>query len=209
MTKLRGTLTHLFELVFRWIRVPVEPGLIEFGNPDENSPVFLTCNYDLTVRRVSKYLKNLDCYLLVAPTRGINVWCASCGGDFNAHSVISVIKITDISSKVKHRTIIAPQLSAPGIDVKKVKDETGWNIVFGPVYAKYIPEYVRNGFKKTEKMRKVKFTVRDRLEMASTYFFSLAVFLISILFALAFMLPNVVTGSTLSWILQMVFLLGL
>jgi len=58
-------------------------------------------------------------------------------------------------------------------------------------------------------MRKVKFTVRDRLEMASTYFFSLAVFLIPILFALAFMLPNVVTGSTLSWILQMVFLLGL
>ena len=111
----------------------------------------MTCNYDLTVNRVSKYLRGLDCYLLVAPSKGINVWCASCGGDFNEFSVISAIKTSGINGKVKHRVLIAPQLSAPGIDVKKVKEETGWTIRFGPVYAKDIPKYIRNGFKKTEK----------------------------------------------------------
>jgi len=141
----------LAESLFRWVPSPVETGLRVFGNLDENSPVFLTCNYDLTVKRVSKHLKGLDCYLLVAPSRGINVWCASCGGELNEFSVISAIKTSGISEKVNHRVLIAPQLSAPGIDVKKVKKETGWNVKFGPVYAKDIPEYVRNNFKKPRK----------------------------------------------------------
>lgn len=66
--------------------------------------------------------------------------------------------------------MIAPQLSAPGIDVKKVKEETGWNVVFGPVYAEDIPEYVKNNFQKTERMHLVGFNLKDRVEMATIYF---------------------------------------
>jgi len=161
------------EWLFRWVPSTVEPGLRVFGNPDENSPVFLTCNYGLTVKRVSKYLKKLNCYLLVAPSKGINVWCAACGKEFNEFSVISAIKTSGISEKVKHRILIAPQLSAPGIDIKKVKEETGWNVRFGPVYAEDIPEYVRRNFRKTEKMRLVEFKLKDRLEMATIYFFTM------------------------------------
>ncbi len=167
----------LAEWLFRWVPSPVEPGLRIFGNPNENSPVFLTCNYDLTVRRVSKHLQRLDCYLLVAPSKGINVWCASCGGDLNEHSVISAIKMSRISEKVRHRILIAPRLSAPGIDVGKVKEETGWNIRFGPVYARDIPEYVKNNFQKTEKMRLVEFNLKDRLEMATIYFVTISLIL--------------------------------
>ena len=65
----------------------------------------------------------LDCYLLVAPSKGINVWCASCGGEFNEFPAISAIKTSGISEKVKYRILIAPQLSAPGIDIKKVREE--------------------------------------------------------------------------------------
>jgi len=164
MMKIKESFKTFAEWLFRWVPSAVEPGLKVFGNPDENSPVFLTCNYDLTVKRVSKYLKNLDCYLLVAPSRGINVWCASCGGEFNEFSVISAIKTSGINEKVKHRILIAPQLSAPGIDVRKVKEETGWNVKFGPVYAKDIPEYVRRNFQKTEKMRLVEFKLKGRLK---------------------------------------------
>lgn len=168
--KISDSLREPAESLFRWIPSSAETGLIVFGEPDERCPVFLTCNYDLTVKRVARHLQGLDCYLLVAPSRGINVWCASCGGDFNEYSVISVIKTSGISERVDHRELIAPQLSAPGIDVKKVHEETGWNVRFGPVYAKDIPEYVRNDLRKTEKMRLVEFTMKDRLEMATIYF---------------------------------------
>ena len=84
----------------------------------------------------------------------------------------------------------------------------GWNIRFGPVYAKYIPEYVKNGFRKSEEMRKVKFTVRDRLEMASIYFFSMAFILVPILFALALLLPKMIPVSIPWWILQMALFAG-
>lgn len=143
----------------------VEPGLRIFGNPNENSPVFVTANFDLTVKRLSQHLKNQDCYLLVAPTNGINVWCAARGLNFTAHSIISVVKTSNINEKVAHRILTLPQLSAAGIDVKFVKSETGWDCKFGPVYAQDIPEYVADGFKKPEKMCRVRWPFIDRIDV--------------------------------------------
>ncbi len=201
--KLRSRFIYVLETFLRWISVPIEPGLIEVGNPDENSPVLVTCNYDLTVRRVLKHLKNMDCYLLIAPSNGINVWCASCGGDFDEHSVITAIKLTNISEKVKHRTLILPQLSAPGVDVEKIYEETGWRAVFGPVYAKDIPKYVQNGFKKTREMSLVKFGIKSRIEMASIYFFTITLILLPIFALITFLLPNMI-ASPLTWILKLI-----
>ncbi|RLC70725.1 MAG: hypothetical protein DRI26_06555 [Chloroflexi bacterium] len=187
----------LAESLFRWVPYPVETGLRVFGSPDENSPVFLTSNYHLTVERVSRHLQELDCYLLVAPSKGINVWCASCGGDFNEFSVISAIKTSGIGEKVSHRVLIAPQLSAPGIDVRKVKEETGWDVRFGPVYAKDIPEYVRSNFQKSEKMRLVEFKLKDRLEMATIYFVTIGLVLslpLLILFPRLYLSSILLTG---------------
>jgi len=150
---------------FRLIPFPTETGLRVIGHPNENSPVFVTANFDLTVKRVVKYLKDLDCYLLVAPSKGINVWCAAGGDSFNARSIISVIRTSRINRKVKHRTLVLPQLAAPGIDLKLVEKETGWECKFGPVYAKDIPAYVKSGFKKTEAMRRVTFELKDRLDV--------------------------------------------
>lgn len=158
-------LRFLMSFAFRLIPYPAVTGLKVFGKPDENSPVFLTTNFDLTVRRVEKYLKDLDCYLLVAQSKGINVWCAACGDSFSARSVISIIKITRINHKVRHRRLILPQLAAPGIDLKQVQNATGWQCEFGPVYAKDIPDYLNNDFKKTEAMRRVTFGLKDRLDV--------------------------------------------
>lgn len=36
--------------------------------------MFLTCNFRLTVERVKRALAGLDAYLLVATSRGVNVW---------------------------------------------------------------------------------------------------------------------------------------
>ncbi|MFX1313726.1 MAG: HgcAB-like fusion protein [Promethearchaeota archaeon] len=158
---------------FRWIGFSTEPDLIKVGNPDKKSPVFLTCNFCITVKRVLKALKGLDCYLLIAPSKGINVWCGACGDDFRTDSVISIIKTSGINELVDHRTLILPQLSAPGIDPLIIKKELGWDVNFGPVYAKNIQNYVNNNFIKTEKMREIKFTLSKRLEMANMYFFTI------------------------------------
>ncbi|UCH43638.1 MAG: 4Fe-4S binding protein [Dehalococcoidales bacterium] len=167
---IRETIRIILGTLFRWLPLSVEPGLRVIGNPDEKSPVFVTANFDLTLRRVLKHIKNLDCYLLVAPTRGINVWCAAVGGDFTAHSVISVIKTSGISEIVTHSQVILPQLSAPGIDAGLVKTETGWNCKFGPVYARDIPRYIAGGCEKTSDMHHVSWSLIDRLDVGYAIF---------------------------------------
>jgi len=154
------------QTVFRMFPFSTKTGLRTIGNPGRDAPVFVTCNFDLTVRRVIKALDGMDCYLLVAPSHGINVWCAAGGGMFNAHSVTSVVKTSRIADKVDHRTLILPQFSAPGIDVARVEAETGWRCKFGPAYAVDIPDYVAANFKKTDDMRRAKFPLSERLEMA-------------------------------------------
>jgi NAD-dependent dihydropyrimidine dehydrogenase PreA subunit len=154
------------ETMFRFFPFPTGTGLRTVGQPGRDAPVFLTCNFDLTVRRVLRALEGLDCYLLVAHSRGINVWCASGGGILNAHSVISVLKTSRIGDRVDHRTLVLPQLSGPGVDAQRVEAETGWTCRFGPVYAEDIPAYLAADLHKTEEMRRTRFPLRDRLEMA-------------------------------------------
>ncbi|MHA1475895.1 MAG: HgcAB-like fusion protein [Promethearchaeota archaeon] len=163
--------------LFRWVGFPVEPKLLKIGKPDENSPVLLTSNFNITVNRVIKALKNIDCWLLIAPSNGINVWCGACGDDFLTSSVLSILKLSDIGNKVNHRRLILPQLSACGLDPIEIKEKTGWNVKFGPVYAKDIPEYLKNNFQKSKSQREVSFPILARLEMASMYFSMLAIIL--------------------------------
>ena len=95
---------------------------------------------------------------------------------FNAHSVTSVLKTSGIAAKVNHRALVLPQLSASGIDVAQVEEETGWRCRFGPVYARDIPDYVAAKFDKTEAMREAKFPHGDRLKMAVMWAAPMSIF---------------------------------
>ena len=159
----------IIETLFRWFAFPTEPGLRKCGNPGRDSPVFLTTNFDMTVRKVKQALKEQSCYLLVANTRGINVWCAAVGASFTAQHVISAIKTSGIAELVDHRRVILPQLAAPGVDAGAVKEATGWDVVFGPVYAKFLPRYIENNFSKSKEMSLVRSTLSGRLEMAVSW----------------------------------------
>ncbi|MHA2434118.1 MAG: 4Fe-4S binding protein, partial [Candidatus Thorarchaeota archaeon] len=108
----------------------------------------------------------------VAPTDGHNVWCASEAGDFNAGSVITVIKISNLEEHVNHHRIILPQLAASGVDPDRVREVTGWNCVWGPVHMDDLPSFledmpssIRN---KTKRQRTVRFDLKNRVEMATT-----------------------------------------
>lgn len=161
-----GKIKDVLQTLFRWFPFPAEPGLRRCGNPGKNSPVFLTTNFDLTLRRVMKALKGQDCYLLAVNTKGINAWCSAKGGNFTAHQVISAIKLSNITDLVDHRRLILPQLCACGVDPEEVKNNTGWEVIFGPVHAWSLPQYIKNGFSKTEEMATVQTRLRDRLEVA-------------------------------------------
>jgi ferredoxin len=166
---------NIVETLLRVLPFPCKTGLSKIGNPDRNSPVFLTCNYHLTVERVKRVLKGIDAYLLVANSRGINVWCAATGGLFTNHNVISVLKVSGIEELVDHRNIMLPQLAATGVEADVIKKKTGWKVIWGPVYAKDIPAFIRNKLKKTPKMREVEFPLRQRIEMALGWAFPISI----------------------------------
>jgi NAD-dependent dihydropyrimidine dehydrogenase PreA subunit len=162
-------LSDLIQTGLRLLPFPVKTGLIRVGQPDRQSPVLVTCNFGLSVRRVLRALRGLDIYLLVANSRGINVWCAASGGLLTSNDVISVVKTSGIGNLVEHRRLVLPQLSATGVERSVVEEKTGWRVVFGPVYAQDIPAYLGNHYKKTERMRTVRFDLFERLEMAAMW----------------------------------------
>jgi len=161
----RSHIKSLFDFCGRWFPNPVVPGLRRIGTPDRDSPVVVTGNFHLTVRRVEKALTSQNCYLLVVQSKGINVWCASAGGEMNTHSIITALKTSDIASLVDHRELILPQLSATGIDTKLLKKVSGWKGKWGPVYANSLPELIANGHIKTQEQRRVRFDLPFRMEM--------------------------------------------
>ena len=148
---------------------PTEPGLREIGKPGPLSPVLVTCNFDLTVRRVMRAMRGTDSWLVVAPSSGINVWCAASGGHLSTHQVVTALKTSGVAERVQHRRAILPQLAATGVIAREVERRSRWQVKFGPVYTKDIPRYLAQHEKKTDDMRHVRFGIRERLEMAVTW----------------------------------------
>ena len=177
MNKYKYIVVNIIETLLRMFPLPCKTGLIKIGNPDRNSPVFLTCNFHLSVKRVKKALEGIDCFLLVANSKGINVWCAATGGLFTNHDILSVIKTSGIEELVDHRNVILPQLAASGVEAKVIQKKIAWKVVWGPVYAKDIPHFIKNNFKKTPEMRVVEFPWTQRIEMAVSWAFPISLIL--------------------------------
>jgi ferredoxin len=156
----------VLQTAFRMAPWPTEAGLRRIGSPGRASPVLLTANYDLTVRRLVRALRGIDAWLLVAPAHGINVWCAAAGGHLTTHQVVTLLKTSGIDALVDHRELVVPQLAATGIEGLEVHRRSRWRVRFGPVRAEDLPAWLAAGGEKTDAMRRVSFPLRDRLEMA-------------------------------------------
>lgn len=206
MSRLGYVVVTIIGTLFRFVPWPSKVGLIEVGNPDGKSPVFVTCNYRLTVARVRKALRGLNAYLLVANSRGINVWCASTGGLLTNHEVISVLKTSGIEQHVNHRQAILPQLAATGIESRVVERKTGWNLIWGPVYAKDIPSFLENKLAKGSRTREVAFPWVQRLEMAVAWAFPIS--LISALVMVPFWRDGILPVVSLVWGLALLIFLA-
>lgn len=141
----------------------VEPGLYRVGNPNGSSPVLVTANYKMTFDSLRKELTNLDAWILVLDTKGVNVWCAAGKGTFATTELLNRLAIVQLDRVVSHRTLILPQLGAPGVSAHEVTKYTGFKVVYGPVKAEDIKEFIQAGMKATSEMRTVRFSAYDRL----------------------------------------------
>lgn len=161
------TLAHRLDHVLaRWgvdrMGHRVEPGLYSLGRPTPASPVFVSANYTLSFDALRSALAGHDGYILVLDTRGINVWCAAGKGTFGTDEVVGQIARTGLSSVVEHRTLILPQLGAPGVSAHEVLRRSGFRVTYGPVRAADLPAFLAAGTA-TPEMRCVRFPFADRI----------------------------------------------
>ena len=175
MRSLRYVWINLLQTLLRLLPWPCETGVVTIGKPGRNSPVLLTGNFRLTVERVKRSLEGTDAYLLVANSRGVNVWCAATGGLLTDHDVVSVLKTSGIENLVDHRHVILPQLAATGVQAKAVQSRTGWRVVWGPVRADAVAAFLERGLEATRDMRTVGFPWPQRIEMAIAWAFPISV----------------------------------
>jgi len=143
----------------------VSPGLYGIGTPDEMSDVFVTANYKLSFDALRKSLSGLNGWILVLDTKGVNVWCAAGKGTFGTKELVNRIQLTSLEKIVNHKRLILPQLGATGIAAHKVKEDTGFNVHYGPVRANDIKRFISEGYRADKVMRKVSFGFIDRIKL--------------------------------------------
>lgn len=123
-----------------------EQGVYPINNPDENSPILVTCNFSLTYFIVSGEIESsrVPAWLCVQDTEGLSVMTAWAAGKFSGESVGNFINKSGIKDKVKHRNLIIPGYAA-GIS-GELEEELGdgWAISVGPREASRIPNFLRN-----------------------------------------------------------------
>jgi len=141
----------------------VEPGLYALGMPDKESPVVVTANYKLTFDLLRQTLSGRDLWILVLDTKGINVWCAAGKGTFGTEEMLDRIQASRLAEVVSTRTLIVPQLGAPGLAAFEIKKHAGFRVRYGPVLMDDLPAYLDNGYHVTPEMRRKRFPLRERV----------------------------------------------
>jgi hypothetical protein len=143
----------------------VDPGVYALGEPDDRSPVVVTANYKMSFDRLRAALPGRPMWLLVLDTNGINVWCAAGKGTFGTEELVNRIASSGLHQLVTHRTVILPQLGAPGVAAHLVKKLTGFRVAYGPICARDLPTFLDSGFKATVEMRRKTFSIGERLAL--------------------------------------------
>jgi len=123
----------------------------------------VTANYKLTFDVLRSALVGVDAWILVLDTNGVNVWCAAGKGTFGTEELVRRVQTTGLSDVVSHRKLVVPQLGATGVAAHEVRHLCGFKVVYGPVRARDIKAFLDAGMNATDQMRRVTFTVRERL----------------------------------------------
>jgi len=125
--------------------IQVEPKVYPVGEPDENSPTFVTTNFSLTYFIVSGEIENsgLSAWLVIPECEGLSVLTAWAAGKFGGDKIGAFVKSSGHEEKVKSRKIVIPgyvsQISGELEDALP-----DWEIIVGPQDAGDIESFVKN-----------------------------------------------------------------
>ena len=117
-------------------------------------------------------LKDIDAWVLCVDSNGINVWCAARGNDFGNDQIIETIEATGIQNFTDKKTLILPQLSAGGVAIPLLlnKPEFPFKIVYGPIWSKYLPQFIKDRpARKPNSMKFARFTLKHRIRAGITH----------------------------------------
>lgn len=142
----------IFPLLLQRLNIYTDPqrpmttkeGIYPINNPDENSPVVVTCNFSLTYFIVSGEIENsrVPSWLCIMDTEGLSVMTAWAAGKFVGDLVGSFIKKSGVEEKIKHRNLIIPGYAAAILgDLEE--ELPGWKILVGPREAAHLPAYLK------------------------------------------------------------------
>ena len=145
----------------------LEPGLYYSGEKyDPDSPLLVTSNYFLSVFLILYNIKKFNVRLLIIDTDGINVWCAAGKGQFSHDKILKSVEIYKIklnSSKDKKEKLkmILPKFCLSGVNINILK-KSGIKPIIGPLYAKDLPNYLKNPPYKNRNDDRVHFNLKSR-----------------------------------------------
>jgi acetyl-CoA decarbonylase/synthase complex subunit gamma len=124
--------------------IQVEPRIYPIGEPDRDSPVFLTTNFSLTYFIVGGEIENsgLSAWLVVPECEGMSVLTAWAAGKLSGATVAKFCKEIGLEEKVNRREIVIPGYVAQ-ISGDLEENLPGWKVLVGPQEASDLESFIK------------------------------------------------------------------
>jgi len=128
--------------------IQVDPKPYPVGEPNPDSPVFLTTNFSLTYFIVAGEIENsgISAWLVVPQCEGMSVLTAWAAGKFSGPSIAKAIREMGLEDQVTTREIVIPGYVAQ-ISGDLEENLPGWKVVVGPQEAADIESFVKVKYK--------------------------------------------------------------
>jgi acetyl-CoA decarbonylase/synthase complex subunit gamma len=128
--------------------IQVEPKIYPIGEPDRNSPVFVTSNFSLTYFIVSGEIENcgISAWLVIPECEGLSVLTAWAAGKFSGALIAKTIKEQGLEELVDTRSLIIPGYVAQ-ISGELEENLPDWKILVGPQDAGDLESYIKSVLK--------------------------------------------------------------
>ncbi len=128
--------------------IQVEPKVYPIGEPDRNSPVFVTTNFSLTYFIVSGEIENsgISAWLVIPECEGMSVLTSWAAGKFSGAHIAKFIKDVGFEKEVDTRSIIIPGYVAQ-ISGELEENLPGWKVLVGPQEAGDLESFIKSVLK--------------------------------------------------------------
>ncbi len=124
--------------------IQVEPKVYAVGEPNPDSPIFVTTNFSLTYFIVSGEIENsgTSAWLVVPECEGMSVLTAWAAGKFSGATIAKFVKESGFENQVKRRELVIPGYVAQ-ISGELEENLPGWSVVVGPQEAADLEGFIK------------------------------------------------------------------